>query len=144
MIFFKSTRFTYISTHTFDLTPREITPFPTVFKRLVLQAHKKHRLVRNRNKLLPSLLFVSPLILNNLCNFEVKISSVLTEILQNVKVLSCDQRSDNTCTILFSLSIFHMRSRACIKNILCLVLQICLHLEASDCTTTSDWINHML
>ena len=96
--------------------PGEITPFPTVFKRLVLQADKKYGLVQNRNKLLPSLLFVFPLILNNLCNFEVKISSVLTEILQNIKVLSCDQRSDNTCCFLFSLSTFHMRSRACIHH----------------------------
>ena len=31
-----------------------------------------------------------------------------------------------------------------VRNILGLVLQILLHLEAFECNTTSDWLNHMV
>ena len=31
-----------------------------------------------------------------------------------------------------------------LQNILSLVLQISLHLEAFECNTTSDWLNHMV
>ena len=31
-----------------------------------------------------------------------------------------------------------------LKNVLCLVLQVCLYLAALECNTTSDWLNHMV